>query len=396
MTRIAAPHVLARVLLPLTLGCLEASPVAAGKPAHEPTPEALVAEVPFHPDTPASRVTLDLAPDGRPPFVLLLDTGASASVFSVGAARALGVSIRRDRSTAYRKATRLGRDLQFWVSDSSSDTASRTGWDYALLGADFLDDYVLEIDYPGRTVRFYDPRRFAVPESVSRPDESVLRFRRNGRRILTDLEIEGTVVTVLLDTGSPGVAISGRVAEKAAIAWKDLPELEGVQGTLGDIHSLLYTAQRLRFGGFLFSDQPMTIMPRGAYNQGGPTESVLGYDVLKDFVMRIDYPRRRIWLRRGPKRATTFFGQRVDSSGPFAGAARAPSEDEIAEKDAEIAAKWEATRDSRRYAETSDGRFVVVEGYRLRRGPQEGEVWYSHDEMLALQKQRAQEAGEAP
>jgi hypothetical protein len=48
-------------------------------------------------------------------LVLLLDTGASFSVFTPLAARAAGVSVRRDKSSPYRRATRLGRDLQFYV-----------------------------------------------------------------------------------------------------------------------------------------------------------------------------------------------------------------------------------------------------------------------------------------
>lgn len=380
--------------LVLLLVCGAPLAAGAGRPAHEPSPEALVAEIPFHPDTPTSRVMIDLAEEGSAPFALTLDTGASGSVLTPRAARALGVTVRRIRSSPYRHATRLGRDLQFWVDVSSSDTAGGAGGEYGLLGADFLDDYVLEIDYPGRTVRFYDPRQFAVPETVDRPDERVLHFRRNGTRILVELEVEGTTLVTLLDTGAPAVVLAGPEATKAGIDWHDLPELEGVGGVLGPIRTHTYVAERVRFAGFEFPDQPIAIAPRGGYNQGGPSDSALGYDVLKDFVMRIDYPRRRIWLRRRPERVTTYWG--LADGSPFLAGRDEPARDEIAEQDAEAAARWEAEKDSRVYAETSDGHFVVVDGYRLRRGPQEGEVWYTHEEMLALKKEREREDRDEP
>ena len=80
-------------------------------------------------------------------------------------------------------------------------------------------------------------------------------------------------------------------------------------GTMGPIDTLTYQARRIRFAGFEFADQPIGIAPRGSYNQGGPTDSVLGYDILASFVLRIDYPRQRLWLRRGPDREVTYWGK---------------------------------------------------------------------------------------
>ena len=40
------------------------------------------------------------------------------------------------------------------------------------------------------------------------------------------------------------------------------------------------------------------VAPKGWYNQGSNTDSVVGYDTLSQFKVRIDYPRERMWLRR--------------------------------------------------------------------------------------------------
>ena len=103
----------------------------AGAP--EPRPEAVVGVMPFEPTPEPNRILVNLAPEGNRPFVMIFDTGASDSVMTPLAARALGVSVRRSKSSPYRRGTRLGRDLQFWVDTSTSDTGS---WCEADRGSD--------------------------------------------------------------------------------------------------------------------------------------------------------------------------------------------------------------------------------------------------------------------
>jgi predicted aspartyl protease len=144
---------------------------------------------------------------------MMLDTGASASVITPVLARQLGVRVRKLKDTPYRRATRIGRDLQFWVDTRRSDTGSRTGWEYGLLGGEFLDDYVLEIDFPGRTVRFLDPERYQVPESVEAPVERVVALVRAATRISVPIRVNGHELVVMLDTGAPLTAVlSGAAA----------------------------------------------------------------------------------------------------------------------------------------------------------------------------------------
>jgi hypothetical protein len=59
---------------------------------------------------------------------------------------------------------------------------------------------------------------------------------------------------------------------------------------------------------------------------------------------------------------------------------------EVARREAERLDRWERERDQRRYVET-DGGWMLVDRYRRKRGPAEGEVWVSYDEMKRLQAQ---------
>jgi hypothetical protein len=55
---------------------------------------------------------------------------------------------------------------------------------------------------------------------------------------------------------------------------------------------------RLEIGPFLFEKVPALVSPTGFFNVGFPGDSVFGYDLLAQFLVRIDYPRQRIWLKR--------------------------------------------------------------------------------------------------
>jgi predicted aspartyl protease len=270
--------------------------LAAGAP--EPPPEAVLAALPFAPSREFNRVMVDLAPDGAKPFVMMLDTGASVSVITPRMARELGVRVRRTKDTPYRRATRLGRDLQFWVDTQSSDTASRTGWEYGLLGGEFLDDYVVEIDFPGKRVRFLDANEYAVPESVDAPAERVVPFERADTRILVPIRVGEREVRTLLDTGAPGTAVlSGKAAREAGIDIEKLPGFGSLGTVLGETEARLYEAPSLEFGGFALGPVALLVAPKGWFNMS-PNDSVIGYDVLAPFVLRIDYPKKRLWLKR--------------------------------------------------------------------------------------------------
>jgi predicted aspartyl protease len=294
--------------------------------APSPPPDAVVAELPFEPYPEPNRVVVDLAPDGQPPFRLMLDTGASDSVLTPRLARQLGVTVRRTKSSPYRKATRLGRDLLFWVNTRRGDTASNVGWEYGLLGGTFLDDFVTEIDFPGRRVRFLDPKKYEVPAVVSTLDERVIPIRIQGTRIGVEIEMNERAIHVMLDTGDPGtLTLSGKAARKLGIDVAGLREYGQVGTTMGPMEIHFHETESFRFAGFEFDTMPVLVAPKGWYNIAGPTDSTVGYDVLSQFLVRIDYERRRMWLKRTGSPRVTFRGADYELSRRV-GALVSPSE----------------------------------------------------------------------
>ena len=280
-----------------------------GVASPEPAAEAVIGVLPFEPWHEPNRVILNLAPEGHKPFRLMLDTGANTSVITPRMARSLGVSVRRLKSSPYRKATSLGRDLQFLVNTRRGDTASNVAWEYGLLGCDFLDDYVVEIDFPQRQVRFLDPKRYVLPERVGATDERILPLRRIDTRIGAEIEMNERRGLVMLDTGAPGtLMLSGKLARKLAVDVDSLEDGGRAYGTVGPVSVRRYETDSFRFAGFAFDAMPILVAPRGWYNIGGPTDSFLGYDVFSQFIVRIDFESQRMWLKRTGSHRITIYG----------------------------------------------------------------------------------------
>lgn len=288
---VALVFALALVVQP-GLPTVASAEAAGGVPA-----DAVLAELPFQPSGQPNRVIVDLAPDGSRPFRLMLDTGASLSVMTPGAARDAGVSIRRTKSDPYRRATRLGRDLMFHVDVRSSDTASKTGWEYGLLGGDFLSSYVIELDFEAERVRFLDPEKFRVPEESPAADALVLPLEMAGTRPVVKASVNGHEIALLVDTGAPWtLVLAGPVAAATGVAI--VPDSAFVGRTvLGPMDLVRAGADRLSLGGHELGPVPLLVAPNGWYNQGTGNDSVLGAELLGRFLVRLDYPRRRLWLQ---------------------------------------------------------------------------------------------------
>jgi hypothetical protein len=268
--------------------------LVASAAAGDPPPDAVLAELPFLPAAP-NQVKVDLGTEGGRPLPLLLQTEQLQSFATAGGAREIGLTVRRNKQSPYRRETRLGRDLELYVDTRRSDTASAAGGDYALVAAPFLSRYVLEIDFPGRRVRFLDPDRYRVPERD--PSAAVLALR-GGNQPIVEIEVGATRLPAVLATGAPGTLIlpGGWLAPATRVrldprttATLELPASGGPMEAA--------VAEQVRLGPFEESEVPMLVAKEGIWSQGPRSPALLGVDFLKRFVLRIDYARGRVWLR---------------------------------------------------------------------------------------------------
>jgi hypothetical protein len=272
---------------------------AGAAAAQEPPPEALLAELPFLAAQP-NQIKVDLAPEGSRALPLLLDTGALQNFATAGGARDLGIPVRRNKATPYRRATRLGRPLDLYVDTRRGDTGAAPGGDYALAGAPFLSRYVVEIDFPRQCVRFFDPERYQVP--ASDPGATVLPMRAGTLQPIVEIEVGTVRLPAVLATGAPGTLIlpGGWAEAPGSGVTVDAEQTAKLELPPGTAPMQAARAALVRLGGFAERDVPMLLAPQGAWGQGPRSDALLGVDFLKRFVVRIDYARRRLWLRDAP------------------------------------------------------------------------------------------------
>jgi predicted aspartyl protease len=260
--------------------------------------DAVLADLPFLPAEEGNEndIRIDLGVPGARSLPLLVDTGTPDSFATPRAAQAIGISVRRAKQTPYRRATRLDRDIEIVVNTRRGDTAASAGGEWAVLGARFLANFVIEIDFPRRRVRFLDPDRYQVPERVDAADAAVLPIRLLGRRPVIEVEVNRVRVPAVISTGAPGtLLLPGGWASEAALK-RDAAATAKLAPMPGAGRLEAVTADRFQIGPFAELEVPILVAEFGAHGAGARSEAVLGADLLKPYVVRIDYPRKRFWI----------------------------------------------------------------------------------------------------
>lgn len=285
-------------------------PIISHAETLDPPENAVLAVLPFLDFHEDNRIYIDLAPENSSRRMkMILDTGATFSVVTPRAAREMGVRVRRTKNDPYRRKTSLGRDLLFYIDTKSSDQGSKTGWEYALIGGNFLKDYVLELDFENRRVRLLDPDEYEVPETVSAPDAAVIPLEIVSNRPTLFMEVNGHRSKFLFDTGAPlGTSISGAIASRSRVESKAYPGYRAA-GVWGEVAAELGVADGVQVGPFRFGPVPIQVHPNGFFNFGVADQGIVGYDVMARFLVRIDYPRERLLLVRRPDWKVTWYAR---------------------------------------------------------------------------------------
>jgi aspartyl protease family protein len=100
--------------------------------------------------------------------------------------------------------------------------------------------------------------------------------RRGDGHFYADVEVNGVPISMLVDTGASGVALSAEDARRAGVATSiGMHDVVG-EGASGAVHGDVVTIERIRLGGIAQSAVPAVVL------KGGST-SLLGQSFLRDF-----------------------------------------------------------------------------------------------------------------
>jgi predicted aspartyl protease len=284
-------------LLPLAL--IGAAPQAA-------PPDALAVLL----EEVADRMTVPVRVAGAGPFPFVIDTGSERSVIAHQLARRLGLPTGRDvRIVAMSGASLVGTvtipSIQLSsvphigeIQAPALDGHHLGG--LGLLGIDTLQGHKVSIDFDTK-IMTVSPSGKRVRRERREPGEIVVRARsQTGQLIVTDADVDGRRVRVVLDTGS-AVTIGNtplrRLMRRSRAGLRPM----ALTSVLGQVVTAEYsTATRLRLGGVSFTDMPVAFADVPPFERFGLDQRpamLLGMDALRFFRrVDIDFANREIRL----------------------------------------------------------------------------------------------------
>jgi hypothetical protein len=309
----------------LALAFLFYSPVLARQSANassprQSSPDFRIAsgkgfvKVPF--DFYLNSILLQVRVNDSPPVWLALDTGANLNLINRRLFESLGLNAKGAAELSGGGGTVQGQLAegatlslpgveaykQTIASAPLDDMTAFFGRDVqGLLGTPFIKNFVLEIDYAGKTLTFYDPKVYNLKDSREAIE---LEGRRGWPFAEVELSLNGrdkVTDKFMLDTGSNRIfQINGPFAEahKLLSILPRADTAEGVGEAIGG--KVSFTEARIssiRIGKYIIR-RPVVSIYRGTTGaDAGADAGVVGGEIFRRFTVTLDYESGKILLK---------------------------------------------------------------------------------------------------
>jgi hypothetical protein len=306
-------------------------------PATAPTEAAVL---PFELVT--GHIVIQASVNNSPPLSFILDTGDKYGIIDADRARELrltlggaipilGVGPRpasgaRVEDATFGVAGLPGFSQPVTLAMPLADIAARLGHAVdGIIGADFISEFVVELDYEARTVTLHDKRTF----TYHGPGEALpIRLNSSGHPIVrgsvTPVGGEGIQAEFAFDAGSGGaLALHSPFADAHHLPGPALPTVRAVgqggaggsaAGRIGRVSALTIGRVTLHDPVALFSED------RAGAFAATDAQGNIGQKIIGRFRVFLDYGRARIILEPTDTLDDPFeaasAGVRIDASGP--------------------------------------------------------------------------------
>ena len=288
----------------LTILAAGALTIAAAPP--EPVPiEPASTEVATRQDD-AMRMTVPVTISGQGPFYFIVDTGADRTVIAREVADRLGLKpANRARLHAMTGVTDITtvRVPTLGVAGHDSEAVNAAALDQAnlgaqgLLGVDMLKGRRIVMDFRKRTMTILPAGQREIVEG----DTIVVTARsRLGQLVLVDADVDGTPVTVVIDSGAQNTI--GNTPLRRLLTRRNgrmsflNTELIDVAG--GILPAQIAAVGRVRIGGLNVENAVIAFADAHPFKRFGLTEKpamLLGMDTLRGFRrVSVDFAEKKV------------------------------------------------------------------------------------------------------
>lgn len=267
------------------------------------------------------RMTVPVTIGGEGPFRFMLDTGAQATVVSRALADRLALN---DRSSAILVGMASRRTVEttpihdvglgsrtFYIRNAPVVETANIGGADGILGLDSLQDQRVLFDFVNQEIAVADSGDLGG----NRGYEIVVRAReRLGQLIITEAELDGVKVWVVVDSGAQGSvgnpALLERFRRKREFGMSEMTDINGVvmSGAIKVSRELIVGRVKLQNVPVMFADSP-TFHALGLADRPA---LILGMSELKLFRrVAIDFRTRRVLFdvppaQGGVRRGTSY------------------------------------------------------------------------------------------
>lgn len=264
-------------------------------------------------------IVVGVTVNGSTPLPFVLDTGDKVAILDLDRARQLGLAMGRDVHVGGIGADRLAgfflAGASFGVPALPSFTqpvaiaiplsrlAARLGHEFdGILGADFIQRFVVEIDYAKRTLTLHDPSTFAYDG----PGESI-PIRLNAAShpqidaVVTPLGDAPIAGTFVVDIGSgSGLSLHSPFVAAHRLPGANVKTIDAMgvaAGAGGDGTGRLGRVAALKIGRFTLT-RPLALFSedRSGTFANAAIDGNIGYEVLRRFRIFLDYAHARMIL----------------------------------------------------------------------------------------------------
>jgi hypothetical protein len=271
--------------------------------------------VPF--DLYGNNIIVQVRVNNSRPVWCVFDSGASVNVFNDRAVKTLGLATHGTGTLDALGGTATGSFVEGATISLSGVEATNqriaavpldalsaySGRDVqGLIGNNFIQNFVVEIDYLHRTLTFHDPQAYNLAEAR---DAVELENRGGNPFVRADISLDGRGAITdwfLVDTGSNGTfSINRPFAEQhrllEVIPKAHTAEGAGGAGVGGETKSIDARINSIRLGRYTLR-QPVVSISQDAGGYGEGTDAgFIGTDLLRRFTVVLDYQSHRMLLQ---------------------------------------------------------------------------------------------------